>query len=357
MLVVKAEHRGAVPGIVHGASASGASLYLEPMATVDDLSGKEIYLRKSSSYYESIQELNAQFARAGKTPVKVRIAPENLEAEDILEMVSAGLVKMTIAEDYIASFWKQIFPKLQLQPNVIVRQGAEIAWMIRTDSPKLKAELDAFLLRAEKLGLREQIAAKYFKDTKWAKTATSRKDLERFEQMVTLFRKYGDRYDMDYLLLMAQGYQESELRQEARSRVGAIGVMQVMHDTGKAMRVGDITKIEPNIHAGTKFLRAMVNEYYAKEPMDALNKGLFTFASYNAGPGRIAQLRKIAKERGLNPNVWFNNVELIAAEKIGRETVSYVSNIYKYYLAYQMIEEERAERQRTKEKIKGGAGK
>src|SRR4030095_16854220 len=145
--------------------------------------------------------------------------------------------------------------------------------------------------------------------------------------------KYGDRYDVDYLLLMAQGYQESQLRQEARSPVGAIGIMQVMPNTGKAMRVGDITKVAPNIHAGVKFLRAMMNEYYAREPMDPLNKGLFTFAAYNAGPGRVSQLRKVAGQRGLDSNVWFDNVELIAAEKVGRETVTYVSNIYKYYLA------------------------
>ena len=339
--------RDAVEIAVTGPSA-------EPIATVDELSGKEVYLRKSSSYYESIQELNALFARTGKAPVKVRLAPENLEAEDILEMVNAGLVKMTIVEDYIAAFWKEIFPKLTPRTNVIVRSQGEIAWMVRKDNPKLKAELDAFLVRVEKQGMRDQIVSRYLKTTKWAKEATSKKDLERFEQAIALFRKYGDRYDMDYLLLMAQGYQESELRQEARSPVGAIGVMQVMPATGQAMRVGDITKIEPNIHAGTKFLRAMVNEYYAKEPMDDLNKGLFAFAAYNAGPGRVGQLRRLAAKRGLDPNVWFNNVELVAAEKIGRETVTYVSNIYKYYLAYRMIAEEHAERQETKKTIKPG---
>jgi membrane-bound lytic murein transglycosylase MltF len=261
---------------------------------------------------------------------------------------------MTIVEDYIASFWKEIFPRLTPRTNVIVRSQGEIAWMVRKGSPKLKAELDAFLVRVEKQGLRDQIVSRYLKTTRWAKEATSRKDLDRFEQMVTLFRKYGDRYDLDYLLLMAQGYQESELRQEARSRVGAIGVMQVMPETGKSMRVGDITKIEPNIHAGTKFLRAMVNEYYAKEPIDDLNKGLFAFAAYNAGPGRISQLRRLTAQRGLDRNIWFNNVELLAAEKIGRETVTYVSNIYKYYLAYQMIQEEHAERQETKKALKTG---
>jgi membrane-bound lytic murein transglycosylase MltF len=329
----------------------------EPIATVEDLAGKEVYVRKSSSYYESIQTLNAELAKAKKAPVKVRPAPENLEEEDILEMVNAGLVKIAIAEDYIASFWKQIYPKLTPHPDVAVRTGGEIGWMIRKDSPQLKAELDAWLARMEKSGHRSDILARYLKSTKWAKAATSPEEIKKFDQTVQFFRKYGDKYEVDYLLLMAQGYQESELRQEAKSPVGAIGVMQVMPATGKDMKVGDINEIDPNIHAGVKFLRAMMNEYYAKEPMDQLNKGLFTFAAYNAGPGRVSQLRKLAVQRGLDPNVWFNNVEVMAAEKIGRETVTYVSNIYKYYLAYKMIEEQRAEREKVKEGVKEGAGK
>jgi membrane-bound lytic murein transglycosylase MltF len=329
----------------------------DPVSTADDLSGRDVYVRKSSSYYESLEKLNGELAKAGKAKVKIRLAPENLEDEDILEMVNSGLVKMTVAEDYIASFWKQIFPKLTLNGGAAVRSGGEIAWMIRKDSPQLKAELDAWLARFEKSGQRTDILARYLKSTKWAKAATSKEDMARFEKTIALFRKYGDKYDVDYLLLMAQGYQESELRQEARSPVGAIGVMQVMPATGKSMKVGDITQIEPNIHAGVKFIRAMMNEYYANEPMDQLNKGLFSFAAYNAGPGRIRGLRRLAAERGLNPNVWFNNVELMAAEKIGRETVTYVSNIYKYYLAYQMIEEERVEREKAKTAIKSGTGK
>jgi membrane-bound lytic murein transglycosylase MltF len=272
-------------------------------------------------------------------------------------MVNAGLVKMTIVEDYIATFWKLVFPKLTQNSGATVRTGAEIAWMIRKDSPQLKAELDGWLAKFEKSGQRTDILARYLKSTKWVKGATSKDDLERFEKTIALFKKYGDKYEMDYLLLMAQGYQESNLRQEARSPVGAIGVMQVMPETGKSMKTGDITEIEPNIHAGVKFIRAMMNEYYANEPMDQLNKGLFSFAAYNAGPGRIRGLRKLAAQRSLNPNVWFNNVELMAAEKIGRETVTYVSNIYKYYLAYQMIEEERVEREKAKTAIKDGTVK
>jgi membrane-bound lytic murein transglycosylase MltF len=153
--------------------------------------------------------------------------------------------------------------------------------------------------------------------------------------------------------MMAQGYQESQLDQNAKSQVGALGVMQVMPATGQELAVGDITQIEPNIHAGVKYIRYMIDHYYANEPMDRLNKGLFAFAAYNAGPGRISQLRKRAAERGLDPNRWFNNVEVLAAESIGRETVQYVANIYKYYLAYQMHTEEQEKRQKAKDDAAG----
>jgi membrane-bound lytic murein transglycosylase MltF len=321
-----------------------------PIAAVEDLAGKEVYIRRSSSFYESIETLNAALARAGKPTVKIRPAPENLETEDILEMVNAGLVKVTIADDYVAAFWKQIFTRITPRSDVAVRSGAAIAWMVRRDNPLLKAELNAGLARyPESSWQRTELLARYLKSTRWAKAATSSEALTKFERTVELFRKYGDRYDIDYLILMAQAYQESELNQNARSAAGAIGIMQVMPATGRSMKVGDITQIEPNIHAGVKFLRAMMNEYYANEPMDQLNRGLFTFAAYNAGPGRVDGLRRLAAQRGLDPNAWFNNVELLAAEKIGRETVTYVSNIYKYYLAYQMLADERAQRERARQ--------
>jgi membrane-bound lytic murein transglycosylase MltF len=330
----------------------------EPITSVQDLAGKEVYIRKSSSYYESIEQLNAEFTKAGKAPVKVRLAPETLETEDILEMVNAGLVKVTIADAHIAMFWKKIFPKLKLHSDVAVRTGGEIGWMIRKDSPQLRAALNAFAARfPEGSAQRNTLLHKYLKSTKWAKEATSEAEIAKFERLIEFFRRYGDRYDMDYLLMMAQGYQESQLNQEAKSPVGAVGVMQVMPATGKDLAVGDITQIEPNIHAGVKYMRFMMDQFYANEPMDQLNKGLFTFASYNAGPGRLQQLRKLAAKRGLDPNVWFNNVELIAAEKVGRETVTYVANIYKYYLAYRMIAEQREERDKAKETVKQGTSK
>jgi membrane-bound lytic murein transglycosylase MltF len=132
--------------------------------------------------------------------------------------------------------------------------------------------------------------------------------------------------------------------------------MQVMPATAKDLDVGDIRHVDANIHAGVKYMRWMLDHYYKDEPMDNLNKALFTFASYNAGPGRIRQLRSEAEKRGLNPNVWFGNVEQVASERIGRETVTYVSNIYKYYIAYRLVVEEKARRNAAKEALGQSAG-
>ncbi len=330
----------------------------EPIVNLQDLSGKEVYIRKSASYYESIEKLNVEFSKAGKAPVKVRLAPEELESEDILEMVNAGLVKITIMDNHIAEFWKEIFDKILLHPEVSVRTAGEIAWMIRKNSPKLKAELNELISRyPEGSKKRNILLHKYLKNTEFIKNATTGEELAKFEATVDFFRKFGDQYELDYLLIMAQGYQESKLDQNARSSSGAIGIMQVLPATGKEMKVGDITKLEPNIHAGVKYIRFMMKRYYANEPMDLLNKGLFAFASYNAGPGRISELRKEAAKRGLDPNKWFNHVEVVAAEKIGRETVRYVSNIYKYYLAYKMVAEQREEREKAKREVKKEVGK
>ena len=130
--------------------------------------------------------------------------------------------------------------------------------------------------------------------------------------------------------------------------------MQLMPATGKDMKVCDIAETEANIHAGIKYMRWMMDQYYGKEPMTKLDKALFAFASYNAGAGRISSLRKEATRRGLDPNVWFQNVEYVAAEKIGQETVTYVSNIYKYYIAYRLVFENQAATREAVEKMKGG---
>jgi membrane-bound lytic murein transglycosylase MltF len=171
---------------------------------------------------------------------------------------------------------------------------------------------------------------------KQIKDPTGISEWERMEKTLALFKKYGQKYNFDPLMLVAQGFQESQLNQSRKSPVGAIGVMQIMPVTGKSLQVGDIHKIEPNIHAGSKYMDHLMTQYFSDADFKWSNRTLFAFASYNCGPGNISKLRKEAAKRGLNPDVWFNNVEIVTAEKIGMETTTYVRNIYKYYVAYSL---------------------
>jgi len=325
-----------------------------PLTTVDDLSGRDVFVRPSSSYYQSLLELNTRLARAGKKPVTLTPAPEEFEDEDLLEMANAGLVDTLVVDNHKAWFWQRVWPTLKLYPAVTLRTGGEIAWAVRKNSPQLKEALNDFLAKNGRDSLNARmIFRRYLLNTQYVRSASANQARQRFTTLVALFRRYGNRYNMDWMLMAAQGYQESRLDHTARSRVGAIGIMQVMPATGREMKVGDITQLEANIHAGVKLMRTYVDRYFANQPMDEMNKVLFAFAAYNAGPGRVRQLQREATARGLDPEVWFNNVERIASERIGRETVTYVSNIYKYYVTYLLIQGEYLQRRQLKQTNSG----
>jgi membrane-bound lytic murein transglycosylase MltF len=311
------------------------------IGTLADLAGKQVAVRDKSLQFEGLTALNARFKTEGKPPVTIKPVPASLEDEDILEMVNSGLLKATVVDEAIAAFWKQILPDLSLHPDVVVMAGGANAWAVRKGSPKLLAVLNPFV-EANKAGtlFGNEMFRRYLKNTKFVKAATSEAELQKFRSLVGIFQKYGAKYNVDYVLMMAQGYQESQLNQNAKSGVGAIGIMQVMPSTGKELQVGDVKQIDSNVHAGVKYIRFMIDEYFANEPIDATNKVLFAFAAYNCGPARLRQLRREAERRVLDPNVWFNNVERVAGERVGRETVQYVGNIYKYYVAYKLTLED-----------------
>ncbi len=321
-----------------------------PLSELDDLSGQEIHVRASSSYYESLQSLNEELRAAGKEPARLVLADEHMEDEDLLQMVDAGLIPIVIIDSTKADFWVQIFDNITAHHDLAVRTGGEIAWAFRKNSPKLADEVNAFI-RANRKGtlLGNMLFKRYLKNTKWVEHALSSSEMAKFRATIDLFQKYGDEYDFDYLMLAALGYQESRLDQSARSNAGAVGVMQLLPTTAADPNVGipDVEILENNIHAGTKYLRFVKDRYFAEEDMDEVEQTLFTFASYNAGPARVRGLRRKAEASGLDPNVWFDNVEVIAAHEIGRETVQYVSNIYKYYIAYRQSEIQRQRKEQV----------
>src|SRR5947209_13646074 len=310
-----------------------------PLSSAEDLSGREVVVRPSSSFREHLDELNGRLTAAGKAEIKVVLADEHLETEDLLEMVHVGLIEATVADDYIADLWKSIFPDLQIHREAPISEGTSIAWAVRKTAPGLLREANAFLaVHRAGSSFGNVLRNRYLKDPNWARRAMDEKEVAKFRKVVKLFEQYAERYKFDHLLILAQAYQESRLEQNCKSRAGAIGVMQVLPQTGTLMKVGDIKRLEPNVHAGVKYLRSIIDKYFSDPQISDYDRTLFAFAAYNAGPTRVRSLRKKAARQQLDPNVWFGNVEMVASQVVGTETVHYVSNISKYYLAYRIID-------------------
>ena len=158
--------------------------------------------------------------------------------------------------------------------------------------------------------------------------------------MVAVFSRHASTYGFDYLMLMAQGFQESQLDQKAHSPRGAVGVMQLLPRTAMdpTVAISGIDKsADKNIEAGSKYMRLLADKYLNDPQLTEMNKTLMTFAAYNAGPGNLRKFRALAEQSGLDKNIGFGNVEQAAAQVVGRETVDYVGNIYKYYVAYKLV--------------------
>jgi membrane-bound lytic murein transglycosylase MltF len=323
------------------------------LAALDDLAGKTVHVRRASSYYESLTALDKRLRATGKPPIHLTLLPDALEDEDMLEMVNAGLLQIVVVDDWKAAMWAQILPLVKVHENLAVRSEGVIGWAIRKNSPQLHQVANDFYLNyVKKQGVVDYRLKQAMTRVKQITNNTEAAELKRFEQTLALFDQYGRQYGFDPLMLAAQGYQESQLDQTARSRVGAIGIMQIMPKTGKGLNVGDIAVAESNIHAGAKYMDQLMTRYFRDANFSETNRALFAFASYNAGPSNIAKMRKEAAQRGLDPEHWFNNVEIVVAEKIGMETTTYVRNIYKYYAAYRLIVDAQAGRDKAMEKVR-----
>jgi membrane-bound lytic murein transglycosylase MltF len=322
------------------------------LKALEDLAGKEVHVRLHSSYYDSLVELNERCVREGREPMHLRLVPDALEDEDLMEMLDAGLLKLIVVDDWKAKLWAKILPRIKPRPALVLREGADIAWAFRHDSPRLAREVNAFLKSREHYGkLTEWELLETRRRLRRVENATRSSEWRKFEQTIALFRKYGERYGVDPLMLAAQGYRESRLDQRARSPAGAIGIMQLLPATGRAMDVGDIRRLEPNIHAGVKYLRALMDRYFDDPALDEQNRTLFGLAAYNAGPTRVARLRARAGRQGLDDDLWFDNVEIAAGRALGREPVLYVRDIFKYYAAYKLQLESRAEAEAARQTL------
>ena len=257
------------------------------LANLEDLSGKTVHIKPGSSYRGSLEHLNGQFRSAGLAEVEIVDAPPFLQDVDLLEMVAAGLLPMIVMDDYKARFWMEILDGLEVREDLVIQSGRHIAWAFRENSPLLAAEVNEFSRNHRQGTLMGNILIKkYLKNTKWVRNALDPEEFGRFKDTLEFFKLYADEYGFDYLMLAAQGYQESRLDQSVRSSAGAIGIMQLLSSTASDPNVAipGIENAQANIHAGTKYLNFLRQRYFDDPELDAFNRALLSFAAYNAGP-------------------------------------------------------------------------
>ncbi len=313
---------------------------VEGIKSVYDLAGRMVYVLRGSSYVEHLAKLNEELASKGIAQVLVVEADANLLSEDIIELVNAGVVDMTVIDDFKATLWVKIFPNVVVREDIKISTGGHVGWAIRNDNPELEASLEEFLPQVRKRSLLgNMLIDRYFATTKWIRNPMDELERQKLEGFMLFFREYGDKYGFDWLAVVAQAYQESGLDHNSQSRAGAVGIMQLLPSTAESIGFPDITEIETNIHAGVKYLSHLREQYFSDPKLAEVDRFAFTWAAYNAGPNNVAKMRALAEKMELDPNKWFQNVECSALRIVGQETVRYVANIYKYYIAYALSRE------------------
>jgi len=306
----------------------------------EDLAGRTVYALKGSSYAEHLRELNANLNKMGLAPVTIIEADPRLRSEDIMELVNAGAVKLTIIDDYKAKLWSRVLPDIQVLENVVIKADTTVGWAVRKNNPKLLESLMALTNTVKKGSMIGNMFFKrYYQSTQWIDNPLTDEKRAKLLDLINIFKKYAGEYSFDYLALAAQAYQESQLDHSRISPAGALGIMQLLPSTAADpnINITDIKELENNIHAGVKYMDFIRDRYFSDPEIAEEDKLAFSWAAYNAGPANVRRMRQLAAEMGLNSNIWFNNVEMAAGKIVGRETVQYVSNIFKYYIAYNLI--------------------
>lgn len=312
---------------------------VQGLTSLDSLSGRRILVAKGSSYLASLHEFNRQLTSRGLKPVEIVVAPDVLTDEDILDLVNLGNAPLTVIDSPVAHMWSQVMPNLQVHPQLALRSKGRIAWLVRRDTPELLASLNRFLSKHRQGTLVGNVLIKrYFSDNQWIDDPNGVQERSRFSRFTQLFKKYGQMYGFDWLLLAAQAFQESHLDPTTISSAGAVGLMQVMPPAGGDRRaeIERLKQPEYNVSVAVKYLAHIRDHYFGDPGITLPVRDRFSLAAYNAGPTALSRVRRKSERMGYNPDLWFFNCEYGALHLVGSEPVDYVRNILKYYVSYRL---------------------
>lgn len=308
-----------------------------PLQKMTDLSGQTVYGSRNTNFHTTLSTLNKELRRDGKLPVNLISPLGDLDDEDLLEMLNAGLISYVIVGDWKFKLWQSIYKNIVMHEDLAAKDAGWVGWVVRANNQDLNDDLRGFYQSDDFVKSRTAFRQEDYKEhLKGLKDPIDKTAWARFESMKPLFDRYGAEYKLNPLFIASLGFQETLLNQNAVSAVGAIGVMQLMPATGMSLGVGDIHLLDPNIHAGADYMSQLISKYFPDAQFDGNNRSLFAVASYNIGPNNVAKARDQAKQFGFDPDRWFGNVEFIATERMGYEPMIYVRNVYKYYMSYRL---------------------
>lgn len=312
----------------------------DSITALGDLAGRTLHVRRSSSFYTTLEALQDSIG------LKVVAVSDTVETEEILAGVEEGLYDITLSDsnllDVEIAYGRRLKAAFSIKPTVL-------GWAVRKGNPELLAALDRYVQEERGGLLFNMMKKRYFKNKRTiAKAKDSlRVDLSgRLSPFDDLVKKHARRYNQDWRLIMAQMYQESKFDPKATSWVGALGLMQIMPETGRELGFADLRDPEQNIHAGVKYMHQLVERFDPALPME--ERVRLALASYNVGYGHVLDARQLAREKGWNPDKWFGHVEramkLLAKPAYykrarygfcrGGQPVHYVRNVQSMYDAY-----------------------
>jgi len=324
--VFKPEHEVLVTG---PSSLSVKSLY--------DLSGETVYVGRNTNFFDSFAALNTKLIAENKLPIKLVSPVGKLDDEDLLEMLNDGLIPFVIVSQWKADLWQQIYSRLIVHHGISTDDSGWLGWAVRKANPEVLKDLESFESSPYLAKARQAFRLSNYKiKTQSLKDPLTKPALSRYESMKGLFNKFGEQYHLNPLFLASLGFQETQLDQNVIGSNGAIGVMQLMPNTGESMGTGDIHELGPNIDAGAKYLEQLLTNSFPRLNLSGDNRSLFAIASYNMEPNNLAKALTAARKFGFDTNEWFGNVEFMAAEAMGLEPMIYVRNVYKYFVSYQL---------------------
>lgn len=322
------------------------------ISSIKELSGKSLYIRKSSKSYETLRALNIAFRSMNWAPVNIVLVQESMQDAELIERVQNNEIPATVVSSAQAKLWEYVFAGIRVHSEFPISSHNSMNWAVRSFNYHLLNVVNKFVaLYNQNTKEGKTLIATYFRPlansavtySKKQSLATMGMKFEDFQRFKNVFKKYGEMYGLDWRMLMSQAYQESSFNPDAKSKKGPVGLFQVspiMAQNFLVESTDELHTIDGNVKAATKYLKYIIDNYLSDSfYLDNQNQLAFALASYNAGPGRIKYYRTLAERQGMDPNIWFGNVEKIVEEKGLTETVLYVSSILKRYRAFVQSEQ------------------